>query len=152
MVGHDNENRVLKPRLVLRGLEERANGIIRISHPALTVDKLRVNLARRPRVRTVVRSRHHEVMEGLAGRMSFVGFLDGPSEGIFVAGTPGVTEARLLAGGFLTRQIHHPVAVGPEEVVHVIEKAVAAVDESGVVTLRAEDGTEGREIFAALAA
>ena len=152
MVGHDDEDRILEPRLVLRGLEECANRVIRIGHPALAIDELRVDLARRPSVWAVVRSRHHKVVEGLASRMSLVGFLNRPGEGILIAGAPGVGEGRLLTGGLLSGKIHHPVAVGPEEVVHVIEKAVAAVDESGVVTLRAENGTEGREIFAALAA
>ena len=103
MVGHDDEDRILEPRLVLRGLEECANRVIRISHPALAVDELRVNLARRPRVGAVVRSRHHEVMEGLTGRMSLVGFLNRPGKRILVASTPGVTEGRLLARGFLAR-------------------------------------------------
>ena len=91
-------------------------------------------------------------MEGLTGRMRLVGFLNRPGEGVLIAGTPGVGEGRLLTGGLLSGKIYHPVAVGPEEVIHVIEKAVAAVDEGSVVTLRAEDGAERREIFAALAA
>ena len=151
MVSDDDEHRILEPRLFLSSLKEGPNRVIRIGHPALAVDELGVNLARRPRVRAVVRRRHDEMMEGLAGGMGLVGFLQRPAECVFVTGAPGIAEGRLLAGGFLTRQIHHPVAVGSEEVVHVIEETVAAVDESRVVTLRAQHGTQRREVFAALA-
>ena len=151
MVGHDDEDRILEPRLVLRSLEECANRVIRISHPALAVDELRVNLARRPSVRTVVRSRHHEVMEGLTGRMGLVGLFERPRESILVAGAPGVGEGRLFAGGLLAGEIHDPVAVGPEEVVHVVEETVATVEEGRVVTLLTQHRAERRQVFAAFA-
>ena len=103
VVGDDHEDRILEPRLVGGGLEEGADSVVRISYPALTVDELGVDFTGWPGVGTMVGSRHHEVMERLTRRVRLIGFLQGPSERVFVTHPPSVGESRLLAGLQLTR-------------------------------------------------
>ena len=76
MVSHDDEDRVLEPRLGLRGLEEGPDGVVRIGHAAFAIDQLRVDLTGRPGIRAVVGGRHHEVMEGFAGGVRTVGLFE----------------------------------------------------------------------------
>ena len=50
VIGDDYEDRILEPRLVGGGLEEGADGVVRISYPALTIDQFGVDFARWPGV------------------------------------------------------------------------------------------------------
>ena len=147
VVSHDDEDRVLEPRLGLRGLEESPDGVVRIGHAALAVDQLRVDLTGRPGIRTVIGGRHHEVMEGLTRGVSTVGLFERPRERVLIAGAPGVGEARLLTSAELARQVDDVVAVGLEEVIHVVEEPVSSVKEGRLVALGLQDRTQRREVF-----
>ena len=152
MIGHDHEDRVFEPRLRLRGLQEGADGVVGIGDAAFATDQTGVDLAGRPSIRTVVRSRHHEVMEGLARGVGAVGLFERPRESVLIAGAPGVGEGRLLTSAELARQVDDVVAVGLEEIVHVVEEPVAAVEEGRLVALGLQDRAQGREVLTTRAA
>ena len=152
VVGDDDEDRVLEPGLGPRRLEEGADGVVGVGHAALATAQARIDPTRRPGVGPVVGRRHDEVMEGLAGGEGPVCLGHRPRKGILVARAPGIGEGRLHTLARLRRLVDHPVAIGTEEVVHVVEESIAPVDERRVVALRGEHRAERAQVLAAGAA
>ena len=152
MVGDDHEDGVLEPGLGAGRLQEGADGMIGVGDAPVAAGQRRRDAPLRPRVGPVVGSRHDEMVEGPALGVGAVRLGDGPGEGVLVARPPGIGEGGPHAAGLLGRTVHHAVAVGREEIGHIVEEPVAAVDERRVVAVPREGRAQGTQPLAAVAA
>jgi hypothetical protein len=96
-----------------------------------------VNTTRRIGERAMVRRRHHVREERAAGRMPLVEFAQRQREEILVGHAPDVLVVDVDLVGDRTA-IDERVAVGAEEVLHVVEVAVASVQVDGLIALVGE--------------
>ena len=90
---------------------------------------------------------HYVLEEGLTRCVRAVGLLDGLLEEIAIAYAPSVGKAGFLFGEEVT--VYHFKSVIAEEVVHVVEVAVATINELGVVPLLAKDRAQRKEVLVA---
>ncbi len=151
VIGDDQEQGVLPVVRPLRLLEELADGVVRILGGVVAgllglliegdaiVGKLE---------RIVVARAEHQAEEGFALFVQGLEGLVGLGHQIFVRGAPGALEHRVLEVLLLD---YGGEAVAEEEAAHVVEVALAAVDEAGVVAPLFEQIGDGEEVGLALA-
>ncbi|HQP67654.1 MAG TPA: hypothetical protein PK072_13485 [Quisquiliibacterium sp.] len=148
VVRDDHEQRVVEPRACTRLLDEppdRPVGVLDRAVPAgLRGD---VDAAVRVRVRTVVGGGHQVQEAALPGGGDRVDAADRVVEQILVRHAPDVGEADTI--GRQVAAVLHLVAVVGEEPVHVVEVAVAAVEESRLEALVAQHRAQRGELLVA---
>ena len=138
MVRHDYEYRFAEPGLLRRLGKEIPNRIICIFHRGAPAHRVAVvgDAALGIGVGPVVAYGHYLRKEGLAGRIILVAEAQGHVVAIFVAGAPDVGESDFA--GQVVSAVHNLVAVARIEGAHIVEIAVAAIEEAGGVALRTQ--------------
>ena len=133
VIGDHDEDRVVEPGLLGGLAQEIAERVVGVAHARLAAAALGLDAflleARTERERLVVRRRHDDREERLAGLVLLAEVLDRAVEQVFVGDAPDVLEADLVDVG----AVEHLEAVAREERVHVVEVAVAAVEEAALV-------------------
>ncbi len=146
VVGHDDEHGVAEPRSA-RGLgEELADGEIGVLHGGGARLHLTVvgDLPFRECVRTMIADCEYDGVERSPALGLLVELLQGhPPVRILVAGTPDVAERYVLLR--ITVLVDDLEAVAGEVGAHVVEIAVAAVDERGRVAVLPQHGAGGEK-------
>ncbi len=133
VIGDHDENRVVEPWLPGGLAQEIAERVVGVAHARLPAAALLRNAqpleARTERERLVVRRRHDDREERLAGLVLLAVVLDRAVEQVFVGNAPDVLETDLVDVG----AVEYLEPVPREERVHVVEVAVAAVQEAALV-------------------
>ena len=145
VVGHDDEHGVAEPRSA-RGLgEELADGEIGVLHGGGARLHLTVvgDLPFRECVRTMIADCEYDGVERSPALGLLVELLQGHPVRILVAGTPDVAERYVLLR--ITVLVDDLEAVAGEVGAHVVEIAVAAVDERGRVAVLPQHGAGGEK-------
>ena len=133
MVGNDHEERIGKPRPARCLAEQLPDGIVGVAYGSLSRMWVTVDMyfSRRIGVGTVVARGHDLRKEGLS--LLCIGIKDTETlvEDVFVAHTPDVSKRDVFGQNVLA--VNDLVAIAAEEVAHIVEVAVAAVEELHVI-------------------
>ena len=137
MVTRNDEDGVLVPGFFLQPIEELADGIVGIAHPGLASATLGLDPrdALGEQIGLVVRGAHDQREDALTARDLLVELFERVVEQFFIGNAPDRGELRLRHVG----AINHAPAIRSVVRVHVIEGAVAAVDEGRRIALLAHD-------------
>ncbi len=138
VVADDHHHRVVGIRPAGERFHEAPDRVVGVAHACFPAAAARGHArdARRERERLVVRGRHHNREDALAASVLRVEDGERVAEQVLVADAPDVAEPRRVH----LCAVDHPVAVVAEEIVHVVERPVTAVDERRRVAARGHDG------------
>ena len=143
MVGDDDKDGVGKPGLAGGFAEEAPDGIVGVLDGGLAGVWLArdADLSRRISIGTVV-ARGHDLGEERLAR-SRIGIEDGETLAIdvFITDTPDVGESDAVGRDLIT--VDDGIAIVGEVVTHVVEVAVAAIDELGDITHPLQQAAHG---------
>ena len=139
VVGYDDEDRLLKPRVLFRIFQEAAYGIVRVLHAAAPRARSgrNVDLTFRINVRTMVARRHQMRVKRLPLRRILIEYAQRVVEQILITSAPDGAARYLFRPHRCL--INDLVAVSAEEGPHIIEIAVATVEKLRAVALLAQD-------------
>ena len=139
VVGYDDEDRLLKPRVLFRIFQEAAYGIIRVLHAAAPRARSgrNVDLTFRINVWAMVARCHQMCVKRLPLRRILIEYAQRVVEQILITSAPDGAARYLFRPH--RRLINDLVAVSAEEGPHIVEIAVAAVEKLRAVALLAQD-------------
>jgi hypothetical protein len=144
VVGDDDEQRLVEPRLRLGVVDELADCPVRVlDAPLAPARRADVDAAVGVSERPVIRRRHHMRERWLALRRVVVDQREHVGEKRLVGDAPDVLEddGRLRK----VRAVHHAIVIPGEVGVHVVEVAVTAVDKARRVPLPLQNTADCRQ-------